>query len=203
MTHRSSVFRFVSAVCCGTLIALPLQDGYVSLAAPDACDDARQQPPRDSGRRECRTARSLVSAIVEAQLGRDPARTFAWVRDHTYWIPNHGILRGAVGVLMDRQGDSLDRALLLATMLKDEAQTVRLAHGIDLRAAQAQALMFRLLSVPRARVRREGEARVNHRNWPWPGRSAARGTRLDPWPACCTRCRRRPRPSQRTAKMPR
>jgi hypothetical protein len=81
---------------------------------------------------------------VEAQLGKDPARTFAWVRDHTYWIPYHGILRGPVGVLMDRQGDSLDRALLLATMLKDEGQTVRLAHG-TMPADQASRLVPSLL----------------------------------------------------------
>ena len=36
MTHHSSFSRVVSAVCCGTLIALPLQNGYVLSAAPDA-----------------------------------------------------------------------------------------------------------------------------------------------------------------------
>jgi hypothetical protein len=140
MTLHSSLFRFVSAVCCGTLIALPLQNGYVSSAAPDpattlanslrALQDGENTAPRDH----------WDPRYVEAQLGRDPARTFAWVRDHTYWIPYHGILRGPVGVLMDRQGDSLDRALLLATMLKDEGQTVRLAHG-TIPAPQAAVLL--------------------------------------------------------------
>lgn len=129
MTLHSRLFRFVSAVCCGTLVALPFQNGYVSSAAPDAAttlanslralQDGENTAPRDH----------WDPKYVEAQLGHDPARTFAWVRDHTYWTPYHGILRGPVGVLMDRQGDSLDRALLLATMLKDEGQTVRLAHG--------------------------------------------------------------------------
>jgi hypothetical protein len=140
MMLRSSFFRSVSAVCCGTLIALPLQNGYVSSAASDpattlanslrALQDGENTAPRDH----------WDPKYVEAQLGRDPARTFAWVRDHTYWIPYHGILRGPVGVLMDRQGDSLDRALLLATMLKDEGQTVRLAHG-TIPAPQAAALL--------------------------------------------------------------
>jgi hypothetical protein len=36
MTMHSRFFRFVSAVCCGVMIALPLQNGYLSSAAPDA-----------------------------------------------------------------------------------------------------------------------------------------------------------------------
>jgi hypothetical protein len=140
MTLHSSFFRSVSAICCGTLIALPLQNGYISSAAPDpattlanslrALQDGENTAPRDH----------WDPKYVEAQLGHDPARTFAWVRDHTYWIPYHGILRGPVGVLMDRQGDSLDRALLLATMLKDEGQTVRLAHG-TIPSSQATGLL--------------------------------------------------------------
>ncbi len=145
MTLHTSFFRFVSAVCCGTLIALPLQNGYVTSAAPDAAttfansvralQDAENAAPRDH----------WDPKYVEAQLGNNPARTFAWVRDHTYWIPYHGILRGPVGVLMDRQGDSLDRALLLATMLKDEGQTVRLAHG-TMASDRAARLMPALMS---------------------------------------------------------
>lgn len=145
MTLHSKGFRFVSALCCGTLIALPLQDGYISSAAPDAAttlanslralQDGENTAPRDH----------WDPTYVEAQLGHDPARTFAWVRDHTYWIPYHGILRGPVGVLMDRQGDSLDRALLLATMLKDEGQTVRLARG-SMARNRAEMLMPALMS---------------------------------------------------------
>jgi hypothetical protein len=145
VTLHSRFFRFVSAVSCGTLIALPLQNGYVSSAAPDAAttftnslralQDAENAAPRDH----------WDPTYVEGQLGRDPARTFAWVRDHTYWIPYHGILRGPAGVLMDRQGDSLDRALLLATMLKDEGLTVRLAHGTMARS-RAETLMPALLT---------------------------------------------------------
>lgn len=163
MTLHSRFFRFVSAVCCGTLIALPLQNGYVASAAPDpattlanslrALQDGENTAPRDH----------WDPKYVEAQLGNDPARTFAWVRDRTYWIPYHGILRGPVGVLMDRQGDSLDRALLLATMLKDEGQTVRLAHrtiaadeSTSLAGAQLSARL-RHLGVIRASARVSGD----------------------------------------------
>ena len=68
-------------------------------------------------------------ASVVRNTGTDPTRIFAWVRDSTRWIPYHGVLRGAVGVLMDRRGNSLDRALLLATMLETAGHHVRLAHA--------------------------------------------------------------------------
>jgi hypothetical protein len=66
---------------------------------------------------------------VVTMVGRDPQRLFRWVQQNTYWIPYHGVLRGPVGVLMDRQGNSLDRAILLATLLQKAGYTVRLAHG--------------------------------------------------------------------------
>ena len=63
------------------------------------------------------------------QVGRDPQALFNWVRENTFWIPYRGLLRGPVGVLLDRQGNSLDRALLLAALLEKAGHTVRLAHG--------------------------------------------------------------------------
>src|SRR5579871_2716167 len=55
--------------------------------------------------------------FVVSKLGRDPQILFRWVRRNTFWIPYHGSLRGPTGVLLDRHGNSLDRALLLATLL--------------------------------------------------------------------------------------
>jgi hypothetical protein len=66
---------------------------------------------------------------VVQMAGRDPQGLFEWVRDNTFWIPYRGVLRGPVGVLMDRQGNSLDRALLLAALLRHAGHEVRLAHG--------------------------------------------------------------------------
>ena len=70
-----------------------------------------------------------VDSIL-AQTGRDPRAILAWVRDHTRWLPYRGCLRGATGVLMDRLGSSLDRAVLLAEMLRRAGHTVRLAHRV-------------------------------------------------------------------------
>ena len=56
-------------------------------------------------------------AAVLAQVGNDPAAMRAWVAREAYLVPYRGLLRGVVGVLMDRCGNSLDRAMLLAALL--------------------------------------------------------------------------------------
>ncbi len=84
-----------------------------------AIQDGEHDSPRDS----------WDPNYVVSTLGRDPEALFRWVRNNTYWIPYRGVLRGPVGTLMDRQGNSLDRALLLATLLEKAGQNVRLAHS--------------------------------------------------------------------------
>lgn len=66
---------------------------------------------------------------VAARIGPDPEKLFEWVRDNTYLVPYRGVLRGSRGVLMDRLGNSLDRALLLADLLSASGSDVRLAHA--------------------------------------------------------------------------
>jgi hypothetical protein len=78
---------------------------------------------------------------VANHLGNDPMKTFRWVRYRTYWVPYHGMLRGATGVLLDRRGNSFDRAELLAMLLRNESRrNVRLAHGTLSREQAAQLL---------------------------------------------------------------
>lgn len=69
-----------------------------------------------------------IQTVIQA-IGADPAKGFDWVRDHTTWTPYVGVLRGPTGVLMDRMGNSLDRSLMLADLLRRMGATVRLAHG--------------------------------------------------------------------------
>jgi hypothetical protein len=69
-----------------------------------------------------------VASLV-ARVGRDPELLFAWVRDRTAWVPYAGTLRGAAGVLVDRLGNSLDRALLLSEMLRAAGGEARLVRG--------------------------------------------------------------------------
>jgi|GEM_PF-2043889 len=63
------------------------------------------------------------------KIGKDPERLFEWVRDYTNLVPYRGSLRGAVGVLMDRIGNSIDRSILLATLLESAGYKARLAHA--------------------------------------------------------------------------
>ena len=95
----------------------------------DAIDALLSKMPRDS----------FDPAAVVRLAGNDPTRLFEWVRDHTGWVPYRGTLRGPSGVLMDRTGNSLDRALLLATLMKIAGRSARLAHG-TLAPAQLKAL---------------------------------------------------------------
>lgn len=69
----------------------------------------------------------LSSAVT--QIGKEPQALFGWVRDHTWWVPYRGMLRGDVGVLMDRQGNSLDRSMLLYAMLRNAGVPARLARA--------------------------------------------------------------------------
>ena len=85
----------------------------------DAVEKADQALPRES---------FDVSAVVAA-AGNDPQKLFEWVRDQTHWVPYRGALRGAAGVLQDRVGNSLDRALLLAELLRAAGHATRLARG--------------------------------------------------------------------------
>jgi hypothetical protein len=58
-------------------------------------------------------------------IARDSAGLFGWVHDHTRPVSYDGALRGPQGVLMDRQGNSLDRSLLLARLLQLAGNEVR------------------------------------------------------------------------------
>ncbi|MBK5298401.1 MAG: hypothetical protein JJE40_14705 [Vicinamibacteria bacterium] len=99
-----------------------------------AIEDGERDMPRDR----------WDPAWVAARLGSDPARLFAWVQGNTFWIPYRGLLRGPIGVLMDRLGNTLDRAALLATLLRDSGRRVRFARG-SLAREQAMEALRRLL----------------------------------------------------------
>ncbi len=83
-----------------------------------------------------------VKAVMP-QAGQTPAAILDWVRDNTSWVAYRGALRGPAGVLMDRVGNSLDRSLLLAEMLRQSGRTIRLAHAAlsESRARDLLALM--------------------------------------------------------------
>ena len=89
-------------------------------------------------------------AALAAKLGKDPQAHFEWVRDHTWWAPYRGLLRGSKGVMLDRVGSNLDRAVLLGDLLRRSGHKVRLAHA-ELPAARARELLDRVRAFPKDR----------------------------------------------------
>ena len=65
-----------------------------------------------------------------AEIGSSEVEAiFGWVRDDTGFVAYRGAMKGAAGVLMDRQGNSLDRALLLERLLEGAGHRTALAHA--------------------------------------------------------------------------
>jgi hypothetical protein len=100
-----------------------------------ALEERERESPRDRWEPE----------YVVSVVGREPQRLLEWVRHNTVWVPYRGLLRGATGVLLDRQGNSFDRAALLATLLQRAGLSVRLAHG-DLPPEKARSLLPELVA---------------------------------------------------------
>ena len=66
---------------------------------------------------------------LQDKLGTDPDAIFKWVRENTRWVPYQGALKGPRGVLLARQGNTLDRALFLARLMELAGHSVRIANG--------------------------------------------------------------------------
>lgn len=93
------------------------------------------------------TAQDPVAVVAEQ--GFDPDNLVAWVADETALSPYTGVLHGALGVLIGRRGNSLDRALLLAELLELSGYDVRLARRqLGPGAAAALAPAMRMAPAP-------------------------------------------------------
>jgi len=72
------------------------------------------------------------------QLQFDPERIFRFVADQIRYQPYAGLLRGPVGTLMTRAGNSVDQSALLAALLRASGLEARFAQGaLDDAAASA------------------------------------------------------------------
>lgn len=76
----------------------------------------------------------------QATIGTDPQAIARFVREEIRFESYDGALRGARGTLMARAGNSLDRSLLLAAMLRAAGNKVRFAEG-TLSPSQAEQLV--------------------------------------------------------------
>jgi hypothetical protein len=79
------------------------------------------------------------------ELGADVNRQFAFVRDSIRFQIYRGVLRGARGTLTGRAGNSWDKAILLAALLRHHGRDVRFARG-RLPNDRASALVATMLS---------------------------------------------------------
>jgi hypothetical protein len=64
-----------------------------------------------------------------AELGNDPERVLAFVRDEVAFEPYEGVLRGSEGVLLAGGGNALEKAILLADMLLAGGTPARIVRG--------------------------------------------------------------------------
>jgi hypothetical protein len=83
-----------------------------------------------------------IDALAD-RLGSDPTAMVHFVRDEIRYEPYTGVLRGALGTLLCRAGNALDRSLLLAALLQKAGLTTQIASG-HLSSQQAQTLVNRL-----------------------------------------------------------
>lgn len=81
------------------------------------------------------------------ELGFDPEEIVAFVRDEIVFHPYEGLLRGMRGTLMNRAGNSLDQALLLAFMLKSSGFDARIVRG-EIGADSVAELLARTAAAP-------------------------------------------------------
>ena len=70
---------------------------------------------------------TIMSKAIE--LGFDPERIYRFVTDEIAYEPYAGVLRGARGTLVSRAGNSMDQALLLASLLSDAGVAIRFQRG--------------------------------------------------------------------------
>jgi hypothetical protein len=92
---------------------------------------------------------------LQARLGSDPSALLHFVRDAIRYEPYAGVLRGAVGTLISRAGNALDRSLLLVKLLQQAGFQAQIVGG-QLDRQKAQALVGRLFDPEHAA--REGAA---------------------------------------------
>lgn len=82
-------------------------------------------------------------AAKAKELGKEVDSAFAFVRDAVRYEVYPGVLRGSRGTLMAMAGNSFDKSLLLAELLKEQGVNVRFVRG-QLDSDRAEALVSQM-----------------------------------------------------------
>ena len=142
---RQWVRKFVAVVAAGTLVM--------------AQSALAQAPPQQVAAGDLESLERLIAAFeyLETQidrstfdvaakpqdLGHDPDRIFAFVRDEVRYEPYFGVLRGATGTLIGLAGNADDQSVLLAALLGETGVETRIATGtLDTQSADTLLALF-------------------------------------------------------------
>ena len=136
---RSCLRRIVCTFCSLLLIAPPSLLAQVSSnVGPPAKLPAAAFALAEDDLNQIDEA-SVSIPVLQQALGTDPNRLSNWVWTQTRWLPYTGALKGPHGTLLARQGNLLDRSLLLAALLQASGREVRIAW-FDTTPEQQKAL---------------------------------------------------------------
>ncbi len=117
---------------------------------PQSLFDALEASLTELPRERFELAALLTSITTALPDGSDRALAiFAWVRDETGLVPYRGVLKGPAGMVLDRTGNSLDRALLLRELLLAAGEEAVLATA-ELDAAATASVSAALRTAPAA-----------------------------------------------------
>lgn len=70
----------------------------------------------------------LSTDVAIEQANFEAEAIFTWLESNVRWVPYRGTLKGVTGTLASRQGNALDRSLLLAELLEQAGYETRLAR---------------------------------------------------------------------------
>jgi len=90
---------------------------------------------------------NLELGLCQSKIGSGPEAIFRFVQNEIRFEPYQGVLRGARGTLLARSGNTLDRALLLAALLKAAGYNIRYAEN-SLSVRQAEDIMLTSFKQP-------------------------------------------------------
>ncbi|WP_457942955.1 hypothetical protein ACSTAY_16325 [Vreelandella alkaliphila] len=130
---RSKLDTMLTAIRDTVLLAPMLWLGSVAMA--DESSPTAEQLSAELRATE-RQVRLILGDVMRhgtfdapAVLGvvdNDPEKLASWVQEHTTYVPYQGVVRDAFGVLQDRLGNHLDRAMLLGRLIEESGRAVRL-----------------------------------------------------------------------------